>query len=311
MVGERVMISSASIAELRAENFGWITALKSGQIHTLINDGQLKLGLFDHRNLFELSHPGLPTERLVTAESALDGIYVIRAGVPKRTMSSGDAVRNYKALSSVERTFRSLKTVDFMVRFIHHRLENRVRAHILLCMSPTMWSGTCARHGRNRFLPTRIRRDPVVPARRSGAAEEKASSKQLDDGTPVHSFRTPLEKLSPIVRNTCRVPLTAPTFPLLTIPNDLQLRARELIDKITPLTETQSTKPSLGPCRPREILLHRGGNFRLKISEREVRLMKRRQLHAGVAAELGDLGIEPRLRARPDRGGCAPIGRRG
>jgi hypothetical protein len=77
-------------------------------------------------------------------------------------------------------------------------------------------------------------RDPVAPARRSAAAEEKASSKQLEDGTPVHSFRTLLEQLSTIVRNTCRVPQTASTFPMLTIPNDLQLRARELIDKITP-----------------------------------------------------------------------------
>jgi putative heme degradation protein len=76
-------------------------------------------------------------------------------------------------------------------------------------------------------------RDPVAPARRSAAAEEKASSKQLEDGTPVHSFHTLLEELSMIVRNTCRVPKTASTFPMLTIPNELQLRARELIDKIT------------------------------------------------------------------------------
>jgi hypothetical protein len=77
-------------------------------------------------------------------------------------------------------------------------------------------------------------RDPVAPSRRSAAAEEEARSKQLDDGTPVHSFHTLLEELSTIVRNTCRVPQTASTFPMLTIPNDLQLHARELIDKITP-----------------------------------------------------------------------------
>ena len=73
----------------------------------------------------------------------------------------------------------------------------------------------------------------TAPARRSAAAEKKASSKRLDDGTPAHSFRTLLQELSTIVRNTCRVPNTAPTFPMLTIPNHLQLRARELIDKIT------------------------------------------------------------------------------
>jgi hypothetical protein len=77
-------------------------------------------------------------------------------------------------------------------------------------------------------------RDPVAPARRSPAGEEKARSKQLSDGTPVHSFHTLLEELSTFVRNTCRVPQTASTFPMWTIPNDLQLRASKLIDKITP-----------------------------------------------------------------------------
>jgi transposase len=317
LVGDRGMISGTSIAELRAEDFGWITALKSGQIHTLVHDGQLQLGLFDHRNLFELSHPDFPSERLVAcrnpelaklrahkrealiaatteelekvrnmvargklkgsgeigvgvgkvvnkykvakhfeltitdetfdfalrrqqiaAEAALDGIYVIRTGVAKRMMSSGDAVRNYKALSSVERAFRSLKTVDLKVRPIHHRLENRVRAHILLCMLAyyVEWH---MREAWQELLfadedqAAKATRDPVAPARRSAAAEKKASSKQLEDGTPAHSFRTLLEELSTIVRNTCRVPKTAHTFPMLTIPNDLQFRARELIDKIT------------------------------------------------------------------------------
>jgi len=314
LVGDRGMISSASIAELRAEDFAWITALKSGQIHSLIDDGQLQLGLFDQRNLFELSHPDFPGERLIAcrneelarlrahkrealiaatteelekvrgmvargklkvsgeigvrvgkvvnkykvakhfkltitnnsfdfalsrsqiaAEAALDGIYVIRTGIPKRTMSSGDVVRNYKALSSVERAFRSLKTVDLKVRPIHHRLETRVRAHIFLCMLAyyVEWH---MREAWQELMFTdedhaaKATRDPVAPARRSAAAEKKASSRQLDDGTPVHSFRTLLEELSTIVRNTCRVPQTAATFPMLTIPNDLQLRARELID---------------------------------------------------------------------------------
>jgi transposase len=318
LVGDRGMISSASIAELRAEDFGWITALKSGQIHTLIDDGQLQLGLFDQRNLFELSHPDFPGERLVacrnpelaklrahkrealitatteelekvrkmvargklkgsgeigvrvgkvvnkykvakhfeltitdhsfkfsllseqiTAEAALDGIYVIRTGVAKRTMSSGDAVRNYKALSSVERAFRSLKTVDLKVRPIHHRLETRVRAHIFLCMLAYYVEWHMREVWRELMFAdedqaAKATRDPVAPARRSAEAEDKAISKQLDDGTPAHSFHTLLEELSTIVRNTCRVPQTASTFPMLTIPNDLQLRARELIDKISP-----------------------------------------------------------------------------
>jgi hypothetical protein len=153
-------------------------------------------------------------------------------------MSSGDAVRNYKALSSVERAFRSLKTVDLKVRPIHHRLENRVRGHIFLCMLAyyvewhirEAWAELLFA---NEDRAAKATRDPVAPAQRSAAAEKKASSKRLEDGTPAHSFRTLLEELSTIVRNTCRVPHTAPIFPMLTIPNDLQLRARELIDKIT------------------------------------------------------------------------------
>jgi len=318
LVGDRGMISSASIAELRAEDFGWITALKSGQIHTLIDDGQLQLGLFDQRNLFELSHPDFPGERLIAcrnpelaklrahkrealitatteelekvrnmvarsklkgsgeigvrvgkvvnkykvakhfdltitdhsfkfsllrkqiaAEAALDGIYVIRTGVLKRTMSSGDAVRSYKALSSVERAFRSLKTVDLKVRPIHHHLETRVRAHIFLCMLAYYVEWHMREAWRELMFAdedqaAKATRDPVAPARRSAAAEEKASSKRLEDGTPVHSFHTLLAELCAIVRNTCRVPQTTSTFPMLTMPNDLQLRARELIDKISP-----------------------------------------------------------------------------
>ena len=153
-------------------------------------------------------------------------------------MSSGDAVRNYKALSSVERAFRSLKTVDLKVRPIHHHLETRVRAHIFLCMLAYYVEWHMREAWRELMFAdedqaAKATRDPVAPARRSAAAEEKASSKRLEDGTPVHSFHTLLAELSAIVRNTCRVPQTTSTFPMLTMPNDLQLRARELIDKIS------------------------------------------------------------------------------
>nr|WP_265707193.1 transposase [Verminephrobacter aporrectodeae] len=70
----------------------------------------------------------------ITAEAALDGLYIIRTSLTAQQMQAADCVRNYKSLSNVERAFRSLKTVDLKVRPIHHRLANRVRAHILLCM---------------------------------------------------------------------------------------------------------------------------------------------------------------------------------
>ena len=79
-------------------------------------------------------------------------------------------------------------------------------------------------------------RDPVAPARRSDAARDKIASRTLPDGTPLHCFRTLLDALATIVRNTCRVPgdTTNPTFDILTTPNSLQRRAGELIDAIVP-----------------------------------------------------------------------------
>ena len=58
-------------------------------------------------------------------------------------------------------------------------------------------------------------RDPVAPARRSGAALKKVCSRTLEDGTPAHSWHSLLAGLSTIVRNTCRTPgatADTPTF---------------------------------------------------------------------------------------------------
>jgi len=73
-------------------------------------------------------------EARVAQEASLDGIYVIRTAVPRERMDSDDVVRNYKNLSQVEQAFRSMKSVDLEVRPIYHRLADRVRAHLLLCM---------------------------------------------------------------------------------------------------------------------------------------------------------------------------------
>ena len=73
-------------------------------------------------------------EDAIAAEAALDGITIIRTSVTPERLDSASCVRHYKSLSQVERAFRSLKTVDLKVRPIHHRLSDRVRAHIFLCM---------------------------------------------------------------------------------------------------------------------------------------------------------------------------------
>ncbi len=319
IVGDRGMMAQTSIEVLKTvDGLAWITALKSPQIQTLLTGGVLQLGLFDDRNLFELTHPGYPGERLIACrnpalaklrahkrqellaattaeldniqrrvargrlrgraeiglrvgrvinkykvakhftvtitatslhwtrrhtrietEAALDGIYVIRTNVSAPTLSSADAVRQYTALSQVERAFRSLKTIDLHVRPIHHRLADRVRSHIFLCMLAYY----VAWHMREAWRPllfadedqqAKASRDPVAPAQRSAAAEQKAATHQLADGTPVHSFRTLLQDLSAVVRNTCRTRdhEDAPTFTVTTTPTPEQRRAYDLLKGI-------------------------------------------------------------------------------
>ena len=180
-------------------------------------------------------------QQKVDAEAALDGIYVVRTSVAAQTMDADQAVRSYKQLSNVERAFRCLKGVDLMLRPIRHRLEDRVRAHIFLCVLAyyVQW------HMNEAWRPLLFAdedqqaltsRDPVAPARRSEGALRKVAAKRLDDGSPVHSFRTLLRHLGEIVRNTCRCPKTvhdAPTFYKTTSPNAKQREALDLLRTIS------------------------------------------------------------------------------
>jgi transposase len=320
LVGDRGMISQKAVDELRdIEGLAWISALKAGQIRALVEGGRLQFGLFDKRNLFELTHPDFPGERLVAchnaelgklrahkraslldatkkelekvrgmvergrlhgqakigvrvgrvinkykvakhfaleientrldfkvledevaAEAALDGIYVIRTCLSKKQLSAPEAVRSYKALSNVERAFRSMKTLDLEVRPIHHRLADRVRAHIFLCMlayyvewhmleawRPLLFS--------DEDQSAKATRDPVAPAQRSSNALDKVTTHKLKDGTSAHSFRTLLAELATLVRNTCRTPGAgdeAPTFTVVTTPSAKQQRAFSLLETI-------------------------------------------------------------------------------
>jgi hypothetical protein len=321
LVGDRGMISHKAIGELKGlDGLAWITALKSTQIRTLVESEALQLGLFDERDLFELTHTDYPDERLiacrnpelaklrghkrralleasglelekirdrvargalvgeasigvrvgrvinkykvgkhfalqiserslayhiredqVAAEAAIDGIYVIRTGLPKKHMPAAEAVRSYKALANVERAFRSLKSVDLHVRPIHHRLEARVRAHIFLCMLAyyVQWH-LCEAWRELLFTDedqaAKATRDPVAPAKRSAAALKKAATHTLPDGSPVHSLRTLLAELATLVRNTCRTPVALQyptTFHIMTTPSATQRRALELVNQIT------------------------------------------------------------------------------
>src|SRR5579859_7611243 len=323
VVADRGMISQKNVEGFKAQDgVDWITALKSVSIRALVEQGQLQLDLFDQRNLFELTTPDYPGERLIAcrnpalaalrahkrqdllaateaslakiqarvaagrlagkdqialavgkivnqykmakhiqldisddafscrrdtakiaAEAALDGIYIIRTSLAAEQMSAPDCVRSYKSLSRVERAFRTLKS-DLQIRPIHHRLAERVRAHIFLCMLAyyVEW------HMRQAWAPllfadedqvAKLTRDPVAPATRSPAALRKVHARRLDDGSPVHSFATLLDQLATITKNTCRTPMAkaadgndAPTFQLTTRSSPQQQRAYDLIETI-------------------------------------------------------------------------------
>ena len=262
----------------------WITALKTGAIRKLMDAEAIQLTLFDKRNLFELTHPDFPGEKLVAcrnpelayrrkhkreallgattdalekiqgmvargslkeadkigirvgrvinqykmakhfnleiaddqfsfeideekvnAEAALDGIYVIRTSVADE-LSAEDAVRHYKALSQVERAFRSIKTMDLEVRPIHHYQEQRVRAHLFLCMLAyyVKW------HMMEAWRPLLF------------ADEDQQAKQERDPVAPAeHSFQSLLRNLATIVRNTCQsrdAEVNAPAFIIDTQP---------------------------------------------------------------------------------------------
>jgi transposase len=175
----------------------------------------------------------------VAKEAALDGVYVLRTPLPAEQMDAAQVVRSYKSLSAVERAFRSLKTVELKVRPIHHRLADRVRAHIFLCMLAYYVEWHMCEAWRpmlfaDEDLNAKVQRDPVAPAKRSAIAEHKAHTHTLPDGTAAHSFRTLIEELATIVRNTCRArdDAEAPTFPLITQASPKQRRALDLLETI-------------------------------------------------------------------------------
>ena len=168
----------------------------------------------------------------IAAEAALDGLYVIRSSVAPDKLDSQDVVRSYKLLAGVERAFKTMKSVDLQVRPVFHRLADRVRAHVFICMLAyyVRW------HMERAWAPLLFRdeeqlraEDVVAPARRSPSAQAKAQTQRLPDGTAVHSFRSLLTQLATLTKNTVRVPTSTATFDKLTVPTPLQARALQLL----------------------------------------------------------------------------------
>lgn len=319
LVGDRGMLTQPQIDKLKQHpGLGWLTALTSGAIRELVENGALQLSLLDEKNLAEITAPDYAGERLVVChnplleeerkrkrealleatekslakigkevarrkkkplaaaeigvkvgkvlgrykvgkhfecqigegsfawsrrqdsveqEAKLDGIYVLRTSEPAERLTAEDTVRSYKSLAEVERAFRCLKGIDLLVRPIRHRTEDRVPAHIFLCLLAyyVEW------HLRRAWSPLlfedaerpeeRKRRDPILPAQPSASAQAKKRSHQTVDGLPVHSFETLLSELASRARVTYELQRedSKLTFRQVPEPTPLQARAYELI----------------------------------------------------------------------------------
>jgi len=196
--------------------------------------GQYKMGkhlqLTIEEDRFDWKRKPTSIER----EAALDGIYVIRTSVPASQLTSSQVVATYKNLSTVERAFRCMKSVDLKVRPIYHHQAERVKAHVFLCMLAyyVEW------HMRRALAPLLFddedqqaaqaqRTSIVAPAQRSESARQKAATKQTADGLPVQSFRSLLADLATLTRN--RVRMGEQVFDMLATPTAVQQRALELL----------------------------------------------------------------------------------
>jgi Transposase DDE domain len=176
----------------------------------------------------------------ITAEAALDGLYVIRTTMAPEQMDAAKVVATYKSLARVERDFRSIKSIDLDLRPIHHWTQTSVLAHVFICMLAAylVW------HLRQAWAPLTFTdenrpdpADPVAPARRSHAADAKAATKTTTEHLPAQSFPSLLGHLATLTRNHLRVAGHDQSgFDLLAIPTPTQRAAFELLGAPIPLT---------------------------------------------------------------------------
>jgi len=199
--------------------------------------GRYKMGKHFQYAIGEGTFTWSRREESIQQEAKLDGIYVIRTNEAAERLSAEDTVRSYKSLSQVERAFRSLKGIDLLVRPIRHRSEDRVPAHIFLCLLAyyVEW------HMRRAWAPLlfedeelpeqRKRRDPILPAASSESAQKKKATHQTADGFPVHSFQTLMAELASRARVTYELQSdsSSPTFQQVPDPKPLQAKAYQLL----------------------------------------------------------------------------------
>ncbi|MDT2006305.1 IS1634 family transposase [Rhodococcus opacus] len=193
---------------------------------------------FDH-SITDTSFTYTRNQARIDAEAALDGIYVLRTSVPADQLDAAGVVVGYKNLAHVERDFRIVKVDDLDLRPIRHRLEDRVKAHVLICMLACylVW------HLRKAWAPLTYtdehppeRDNPVTAAERSAHAQAKASRQHDDTGHPYRSFGGLLDHLATLTRNQVRFTGTDTTVPMLAEATADQRHAFDLIGAPVPLT---------------------------------------------------------------------------
>lgn len=204
--------------------------------------GKFKMAKHFHLNITDTTLTISRDTDRIDAEAALDGIYVLRTTATPTEFSTDAVIGAYKNLAQVERDFRSLKAIDLDLRPIHHRLDDRVKAHVLICMLAAYLTW----HMRKALAPLTFtdehppaRQDPVAPARRSAAAATKAARKTTTDtALPARSYQALLTHLGTLTRNDLRYGDNGPIVPTLTAPTDTQRRAFDLLGAAVPLTLT-------------------------------------------------------------------------
>ena len=198
-----------------------------------------KMGKHFHATITDTTLTYRRDHARIDAEAALDGIYVLRTSVDAEGLDPAAVVESYKNLANVERDFRIIKTDDLDLRPIHHRLEDRVKAHVLICLLACylVW------HLRKAWAPLTFtdehppqRDNPVTPAQRSEHADAKASRKHDPAGNPIRSFRGLLDHLATLTRNQIRYHHTNIEVPVLADPTPEQRRAFDLLNTPIPLT---------------------------------------------------------------------------
>ena len=200
--------------------------------------GKYKMGKHFHITITDTAFTYRRDTAGIDAEAELDGIYVLRTSVDTEGLDPAAVVESYKNLANVERDFRIIKTDDLDLRPIHHRLDDRVKAHVLICLLACylIW------HLRKAWAPLTFtdehppqRNNPVAPAQRSPQADAKAARKHDADGNPLRSFRGLLDHLATLTRNQVRYHGASTDVPVLADPTPDQRRAFELLDTPIPL----------------------------------------------------------------------------